>query len=51
MAQFKSYFLGIRAVLDILFKFASGMESGRKNEGFILNLLMQLKKLIMVQIN
>jgi hypothetical protein len=42
-AQFKGYFLGTWAVLDILFKFAPGMESGRKNEGFILDLLMQFK--------
>ena len=40
-ASFRDYFLGARAVLDILFKFAPGMESGRKNEGFILDLLMQ----------
>ena len=40
-AQFKGYFLGAWAVLDILFKFAPGMESGRKNEGSILDLLMQ----------
>jgi hypothetical protein len=31
------------AVLDILYKFAPGMESGRKNKGFILNLLIQFK--------
>mgnify|MGYP001191388250 CR=1 FL=1 len=40
-ASFRDYFLGARAVLDILFKFAPGMESGRKNEGFISDLLMQ----------
>jgi hypothetical protein len=40
-AQFNGYFLGAWAVLDILFQIAPGMESGRKNEGFILDLLMQ----------
>ena len=43
-AQFKGYFLGAWAVLDILFKFTPGMESGRKNEGFILDLLVQFKR-------
>ena len=41
--NFRGYFLGTRAVLEILFKFAKGMESGRKNEGFILNHIMQFK--------
>ena len=38
--------------LDILFKFAPGMESGRKNEGFILDLLMQFKgpKIVLLKI-
>jgi hypothetical protein len=40
-ASFRGYFLGARAVLDILFKFAPGMEYGRKNEDFILDLLRQ----------
>ena len=42
--QFKGFFLGDRAVLDILFKFDLGMESVRKNDGFILDLLMQFKQ-------
>ena len=42
-AHFKGYFLGARADLDIFFEFASVMESGRKNEGAILHLLMQFK--------
>jgi hypothetical protein len=33
--------LGARAVLDIFLEFALVMESGRKNEGFVLHLLMQ----------
>ena len=41
--SFRGYFLGARAVLDILFLFAPGMESGRKNECFILDLLMRFK--------
>ena len=45
-ASFRDYFLGARAVLDILFKFAPGMESGRKNEGYILDLLMQFNRLV-----
>ena len=40
-AQFKGYFLCAWAVLDIIFNFAQGMESGQKNDGFILDLLMQ----------
>jgi hypothetical protein len=43
-AHFEGYFLGARAVLDIFFEFALVMESGRKNEGAILHLLMQFKK-------
>ena len=41
MDHFEGYFLGARAVLDIFFEFAPVMESGRKNEGAILHLLMQ----------
>jgi hypothetical protein len=44
MAHFKGYFLGARAVLDIFYVFAPVMESGRKNEGAILHLLMQFKR-------
>ena len=40
-AHFEGYFLGARAVLDIFFEFAPVMESGKKNEGAILHLLMQ----------
>ena len=43
-AHFEGYFLGAGAVLDIFFEFAPVMESGRKNEGAILHLLMQLKR-------
>ena len=43
MADFEGYFLGARAVLDIFFEFALVMESGRKNKGAILHLLMQFK--------
>ena len=50
-AQFKGYFLGARAVLEILFKLAPGMESGRKNEGFILYLFMQFKDEPVFQLN
>jgi hypothetical protein len=39
--HFEGYFLGARAVLDIFLEIALVMESGRKNEGFILHLLMQ----------
>jgi hypothetical protein len=42
-AHFEGYFLSARAVLDIFFEFALVMESGRKNEGAILHLLMQFK--------
>ena len=44
-AHFEDYFLGARAVLDIFLEFALVvvMETGRKNEGFILHLLMQFK--------
>jgi hypothetical protein len=46
-AHFEGYFLGAaRAVLDIFFEFAPVMESGRKNEGAILHLLMQFKQSI-----
>ena len=45
-AHFKGYFLGARAVLDIFYEFAPVMESGRKNEGAILHLLMQFKRKI-----
>ena len=47
-AQFKGYFLGARAILDILFKFAPGVESGRKIEGFILDFLMQFKQMVKI---
>ena len=43
MAHFEGYFLGASAVLDIFFEFALVMESGRKNDGAILHLLMQFK--------
>ena len=39
-------FLGDRVVLNILFKFATDMESGRNNEGFILDLLIQFKGIL-----
>ena len=42
-AHFEGYFLGARAVLDIFFEFFPVMESGRKNEGAILHLLIQFK--------
>ena len=42
-AHFEGYFLGARAVLDIFFEFAQVMESGKKNEGAVLHLLMQFK--------
>ena len=50
-AHFKGYFLGARAVLDIFFEFTPVMESGKKNEGAILHLLMQfnIKVLLIYQ--
>jgi hypothetical protein len=42
-AHFEGYFLGARDVLDIFFEFAPVMESGKKNEGAFLHLLMQFK--------
>jgi hypothetical protein len=49
-AHFEGYFLGARAVLDIFLEFALVIESGRKNEGFILHLLMQFKVYICNQL-
>ena len=45
-AHFEGNFLGARAVLDIFFEFALVIQSGRKNEGAILHLLMQFKDLL-----
>ena len=45
LAHLEGYFLGARAVLDIFLEFALVIDSGKKNEGFILHLLMQFNKI------
>jgi hypothetical protein len=49
-AHFEDYFLGARAVLDIFLEFALVMESGRKNEGAILHLLMQFNEYTRIEL-
>jgi hypothetical protein len=51
MTHFEGYFLIARAVLDIFFEFALVIESGRKNEGAILHLLMQFNTKLIIEKN